>query len=288
MAITNGYITLAEFKAYVTAPGQTMAVSAADDSVLEQLIEQVSRYFDGETSRTFYPRVETRSLSVPDDEDQNDTQILYVDDDLLEITTLTNGDSSVIAAASYHLLPKNQSPRYGIQLRNTASISWQTTSAGDPDFAITCLGYWGYHNDYAQHAWATGSTLNEVGGLNATDTTFTVTSGTNFSAGQIVKCESELMIISSISTNDLTIIKRGDNGSTAATHVDTSTITIWIPIKEIKQAAYEVIQAARLRRFGQSQSGITRVTAAGIVIMPQDITEMAQRVIDRYRKLVWL
>ena len=56
MAITNGYATLAEYKAYIAMRGLAGAVGtdASDDGVIEDLIESVSRFIDRQTGRRFY------------------------------------------------------------------------------------------------------------------------------------------------------------------------------------------------------------------------------------------
>lgn len=55
MTITNGYATLAEYKAWITMRGGTIATDTADDAVIESLIEAASRYIDNELVGTrFY------------------------------------------------------------------------------------------------------------------------------------------------------------------------------------------------------------------------------------------
>ena len=54
MSITNGYATLAEYKSFITMRGSTMSTDAADDAVIENLIEQASRYIDRETGTRFF------------------------------------------------------------------------------------------------------------------------------------------------------------------------------------------------------------------------------------------
>ena len=51
MPITNGYTTLDEFKEYALPDGAT---DAGDDAVIEEIIEAVSRYIDGQTGRKFW------------------------------------------------------------------------------------------------------------------------------------------------------------------------------------------------------------------------------------------
>ena len=57
MTITNGYVSLAEYKAYISMRGLSGSVGTdtSDDAVIEDLIEEVSRYIDRQTGRRFYP-----------------------------------------------------------------------------------------------------------------------------------------------------------------------------------------------------------------------------------------
>ena len=193
----NTYATLTDYKSFVTARGQTASTDATDDAVIKDLIEQASRYLDGETGRQFYPTVETRLYDIPQDE------ILYLEADLLEVLSLTNGDGTTIAAADYFLLPANISPRYGIALDTTANVQWESDSAGNTRQVISVQGIWGYCERYATRGWKSGGTL----GANISDTTtlnFTMTAGHTLEAGQIVKIGTELYNIDSVATNTIT------------------------------------------------------------------------------------
>lgn len=57
IAITNGYATLAEYKAWIAVRGLSGSVGTdtSDDSTIEILIESASRYIDRQTGRRFYP-----------------------------------------------------------------------------------------------------------------------------------------------------------------------------------------------------------------------------------------
>lgn len=69
------------------------------------------------------------------------------------------------------------------------------------------------------------STINEGGTYSNSDTTLTVADGTIFRANDVLLIDSELLWVSAVSTNDLTVT-RGYAGSTAATHADTTTVYI--------------------------------------------------------------
>jgi hypothetical protein len=132
MTITNGYCTLAEFKSFhsiTTADG-------VDDAVIESLIEGVSRAIDRMVSRTFYARTETRTYDVPEG------NCLELDDDLLTLTTLTNGDGTVITSSYYKLYPLNITPKRRVELTNT--YGWAISPTHGTNGAISIVGSWGY------------------------------------------------------------------------------------------------------------------------------------------------
>ncbi len=131
------YITLAEFKSYA----KIVSVDGIDDAVISALISGASLYIDKFTGRRFSSNTETHLFDVPTGRDRN---ILFLDDDLLSITTLTNGDSTVITSGYYNLLPLNKSPKYAIRLKDSSSYAWEPTSSGDYVGAISVAGAWGY------------------------------------------------------------------------------------------------------------------------------------------------
>jgi len=99
MAITNGYITLAELKLELDIS------DADDDTMLEDVVEAASRLVDNHTGRRFYATTETRYYS-PDY-----AYILQVDD-LLTVTTLKTDDGTrtfpdTWASTDYDLHPLN-------------------------------------------------------------------------------------------------------------------------------------------------------------------------------------
>ena len=63
------------------------------------------------------------------------------------------------------------------------------------------------------------------GTLAAGDTTFTVTSGTGILSGDIIKCEGELMRVTSVATHNLTVV-RGQYGTTDASHADAKAVYV--------------------------------------------------------------
>ena len=135
MAITNGYATLAEFKLWI----DDSSSDSDDDGVIEDIIEASSRWIDDETGRTFYARTETRYYDVPDG------RKLKLDDDLLTITAITNGDgASIDDSSEIDLVPKNTAPYYAIRIKAGSSYYWTQDSSGNVEDVISIAGTWGY------------------------------------------------------------------------------------------------------------------------------------------------
>jgi hypothetical protein len=270
--IVNGYSTLQAIKDLLNIT----AVNTTDDGVLNSLVNAASRYIDDYTRRTFYPRIAELLLDTPRG------RKLYLPDDLLAIITLTNGDAEVLTTADYLLEPANIYPKWAIMFKQSSTKFWSTDAYNNTEQVISVEGWWGCRQRYAEHAWTLGSTLNEGGVLNATDTTFTVTSGTLFNAGNIIKIEDEIMNVASKSTNDITVNKRGDNGSTAATHADTLPVYIWSVEPAVELAFQMIVRNFYHNRFGQNTTGISQITAAGVVLAPEDIPKSAINMLDPF------
>jgi len=285
MSTVNSYLPLTDFKNWLATRGLAGAVGTdtSDDAVIEDLLEGASRYLDAETGCMFFPRVETRYHDVPDSETY-DPRLLYMDDDLLEITTLTNGDNTIVPSTEYDLWPKNTTPHLGIRLKDTSTYQWVSDTTGNYKFVISVLGWWGNRKQYAQRGWLSGGTLGAAI-TDATTLAFTMITGHSLVAGQIIKIDSEIYNIASISTNTITPIKRGDNGSTAATHADGATVYIWQPNEDVKTAILQIVGNVYANRSGQASSGRISVTASGVVIRPEDVPPMAQKIIERYRRI---
>lgn len=280
MTTLGAFATLAEFKAYFTSRGGAqLSVDPADDAVLEQLLKQASSHIETQTGRRFMPSVETRYYDVPS-VDSDDPRVLKLDGDLLEVLTLTNGDGTAIPSTEYTLRPRNTTPYSAIRLIDNSTYYWASDGAGDTHDVIAVYGIWGFHDRYSK-AWATASTANEA--MDTTETGYTVADGAPYKTGDIIRFDNELGYISAVSSNDLTIT-RGENGSTAASHLTSINVTIWQVMAEAKTAVLEIANQAKARRFGQSLNNTETITAGGIVVSPRDIPASAMSFIKTYRR----
>lgn len=279
MATINSYATLAEYKAFVTARGQSITTDTADDAVIERLLKAASRYLDNATGRFYYPYIQTRYFSLPDEEEE-DGRSLEMDEDLLEVITLLNGDGTTIPSTEYTLRPRNITPYSYLRLNDSSTYVWTADSSGSTLDVISITGIWGFHNRYSK-AWLVGSTANEA--MDATETGYDVTSGTLFAIGDLIRFDNEFGYVSNVVTNTLTHT-RGENGSTAATHATSINVYIWQYMDEVKTVTLETAMQAYKRRFGQSSTNIETITAAGVVLSPRDIPALAVDFIRTYRK----
>jgi hypothetical protein len=274
MTAKNVYATLADYKAYVTARGQASTLDSTDDGVIDGLLETASRYIDDETGRNFYPYVQTRYFDVPESRE------LCVDEDLLEVITLTNGDSTTMPSTEYYLVPRNIYPAYALKITDISSYTWLTNSAGSYENAVSINAIWGFRQRYSQ-AWKLAGTLSAA--VSDTSTlSFSMTAGHTLKTGQVWRIDNEL-VQGTVTSNTLAIDERGANGSTAASHLINTAVYYWQPEQGAKNAVLEIANNAYHRRFGNSTSNAVTITAAGVVVSPRDIPATAQAFIETHK-----
>jgi len=275
MTARNAYATLADYKNYVTARGQTASTDATDDVVIDGLLDSASRFIDDETGRVFYPYIQTLYFDTPFSKE------LCVYEDLLEALTVTNGDAVVVSSTEYFLVPRNFYPAYAIKLNDVSVTFWNSDSSGGFENAVSIKAIWGFRQQYSRDGWKVGTTTTEA--LDTSEVEFDVTASTLFSAGQIVRYDNELGIIASTASGKITVVSRGDNGSAVVTHDSGITVYIWQPEQGAKNAVLEIVNSMYNRRFGNSTSSAVTITASGVVISPRDIPATAQAFIEGHK-----
>lgn len=137
MAITNGYATLAQVKARLGITDTT------DDTILESVVEGISRLIDDYCGRHFYQKTSTTFYFTGEFGD------LLVVPDLVSITTLKTDDDgdrtyeTTWTTSDYDLLPYNASsydkPYTRIETTPNGDYSFPTTAKG-----IEIAGTWGW------------------------------------------------------------------------------------------------------------------------------------------------
>lgn len=250
----NSYATLSEYNNYAKTRGVTAPTDTTDDAVIDMMLEAASRrYEDDHDHLQFYPTVATKNFDIPNWTSRG--QLWFGEtDSLVELLTLTNGDATTIAATEYDLLPANLYPKYGLAIKSGSDVDWEDDADGNTVQVIDVLGIWATHDRYTSDGWVLGSTLSED--LDTTELGFDLVSGTPFSAGQIIRIENEICIVSAVATNTVSTLLRGDNGSTAATHASGTAVKYWSPMTQVKEAVLEMVNVQYQAR-SQTSIGAT-------------------------------
>lgn len=129
-------ITRAEFKTYL---GIT---TTDDDDLIDGLLLSAQKFIEQETHKIFDASTITTRYFTWGDDTNDDSLILYLDHDLAEVSTITNGDGTTVSSSAYNLWPLNRVPYREIRLLPSSGIAW--TFDTDPDAAISVAGYWGW------------------------------------------------------------------------------------------------------------------------------------------------
>lgn len=177
---------------------------------------------------------------------------------LLELTGVNVNGTAITAVTDVDGFPDaSQPPFSAIQLTSFYN-SWYAycgTLTRTP--MITVTGWWGFSTDYAT-AWAALTTLSAAV-LTTTVTTITVTDvdadglygyGIAISAGNLIRIDDELMeVLATVVATNVVTVRRGVNGSTAATHLNGASVEVWQVEESVARACAR--QAGLLyRRFG--------------------------------------
>lgn len=226
------YASLGEIKWQMSAG---TASSTTNDDMVLALARAASAYVDRafQVRRPyFFPYSETRQFRVSGYHVNSYDNTFTFKDNLLALTTLSVAGQAIAAVEAW---PTLSSPYHYLRLTNS-SDSWSAYCGtdGSPNFA-TIAGIWGMHRDYA-NAWLAVDAL-AAAITTTTATTFTVASVSGYdanyrtprlSAGQLIQIDSEWMEVTHTdsATNTVTV-RRGVNGTTAATHLINAVVSVW-------------------------------------------------------------
>lgn len=126
------YATLTNLKKYLGID------EIVDDQILSNFLDQAAAITNKETGRVFIAETATKYFGTEDVE--NGRRLYLLKEDLLSVTTLTNGNGVVIDPSDYRLEPLNYSPKYEIYLIDP-EISFEFSEWYS---TITVEGSWGF------------------------------------------------------------------------------------------------------------------------------------------------
>jgi hypothetical protein len=207
----------------------------ADDPRLLDALQSASLQVERLSNRRFCPRRATLEQNV----NIFQASELLLDDDLLELTTLVNGDGSTIDPANIVTIPGNDGPISVIRLTGGEAFTWENT----PIRAVSVTGVWGWHDRWSE-AWRdSGDTVQDDPlGDGATSLTVTDADGADseqvsprFQVGQLLRIEDEYLRVLAVDTStNIVTVQRGANGTTAAAHVQSTAIDVYRPVADIE------------------------------------------------------
>ncbi len=223
--------TLYQLRAHLgLAPTDT-----ADDPRLIDALESATAHIERHAARRFIPRRAALPHHYTSGLD------LLLNDDLLELTALTNGDGSSINLADVIALPA-QPPYSLLRLTGSSAFNWSLS----PLNALTVTGLWGWHERPAESWRASADTVHD-NPLTSSSVTLTVgdadgadsaARSPRFQTGQLLKLEDEFCVVLAVSTATNTlIIQRAANGTTAADHPLGTPIAVYQPPAELESLA---------------------------------------------------
>jgi len=231
---------MASVKAFRINAGNSASWDDAENDSLADFILQASSDVIGELGWLPLPYTNTLLIDYSNTYVSKDRLTLWVTDaPLLEISTLTNGDATSIASSKYILQPNNSYPKQNVKLLSSGQTCFKAKVAGQWEQAISLAGIFGYVPHYARCWRDTGQEVQDDP-LSASSTDLTVSSATGFSRGQYLQLESETVLITAVNsdTNVLTI-ERGVLGTTAASHVQETTVSRYQHVTAIQRACTE-------------------------------------------------
>ncbi len=284
------YCTLTQVRAQL---GLT-STETKDDAQLAKAIRGATRIIELNWKRRFDIRREALVFDVPSGQRSSfgvysgvdyaagvmpapDDRTLAVDEDLLAVEQITNGDGSVLDSDDFILHRANKWPKFAIELKASSGVSW-TPSGIDRKQVIGVLGYWGWHKQYPDAFQDSLDTVQNAGGMNTSTTLLQVSNASGvaedlqsprFQAGQMLKLQSEFVKVISITTNDLTV-KRAENGTVAASHALATPISIFRPYDSVNDAAISIVIWA-YRRKDVNSFDVQSILGTGVRIIPQAI-----------------
>jgi hypothetical protein len=209
------------------------ANETADDARLLNALAAATTQIERATGRRFLPR---KAILA---QDFTGSTELLLDDDLLELTSVTNGDASAISLSDVLTIPAD-GPAGLLHLTGSTAFTWKLLKRQ----AITVTGTWGWHDQWAT-AWRDSGDTVQNNPLSSGATTLTVASASaadaagespRFQVGHLLKIDGEYLWVLGISGNALTVA-RAANGSAAVSHAQNTPVYTYQPPADLAALA---------------------------------------------------
>jgi len=208
-------------------------------------------------------------------------QRLKMDEDLLEVIVLTNGDDNEIEADDFILEPPNLYPKHCVRLVEGSGAVWETGTGGERRQVISIDGYWGYHNQYGDEDWVDTLDTVQDNPLSPSATSLTVgdadgvaadTLAYRFQPGNMIKITTGgvtefLFIVAANYTTNVLTVTRGFNGTTGTEHAQGTAIYVYRPMDNIVRACTRLVAWA-YRQKDTDTFDKAAILGTGVAIIP--------------------
>ena len=175
-------------------------VTARMVAQVDDAIEAATRDVEKRLHRILYPRIETHRFDWPADQYATSWRLWLDQHELISVTTLTSG-GTVIAASDFFLYPDSGPPYNRVEIDLDSSAAF---ASGDThQRAVEILGLYGY-NDDSKTAGALSAAISTT-----STTTVDVTNSFAVGVGDLIKVDSERMIVTGKAMVDTTINTAG-------------------------------------------------------------------------------
>lgn len=271
----------------------TMRASSSSDTVNDPIVLRnlrvVSRRIDrifASRRPYFAPWIETREFLVTPERVNSAEQTFLFADPLLALTAVTVGTEALVVNSTVKAWPPLTTPMRQLRLISPG-LSWYgyCDSNGDP-LRVIISGTWGYHRDWSNAFLAVTTLGAAIATTTVTSVTLTDIDGVDaygrqpwISAGSLLQIDSEwLEVVATNTTTNVATVRRGVNGSTAATHLNAAAVSVYQPEEDIRdvvarqagfkyarRGAYETVTVADLGtvQFPADLLGELRATLSG-------------------------
>jgi uncharacterized phiE125 gp8 family phage protein len=136
------YLTNDDLKIYL----EIDAGDETHDELLTALIARAQARIDRHCGQTFEASADTTRYFMAASVDEGgavDGHDLILDAPLCQITSVTNGDGTVIGSGSYIKLPLNAARWYALRLKSSSNVAWTYDTDVESDL-IAVVGRWAY------------------------------------------------------------------------------------------------------------------------------------------------
>lgn len=258
------------------------ATTTTDDDKLMSNIMAASARIDGMFSsryRYFMPVIRSITMQVRPTLVDSVLNTLKLPEPLLSLTSVTYNGTAMTVGTNVEAYVSGITPYSYLRMIGFSTdwynfVSWSTSY---PEPLVTITGVWGWHGDYT-NAWLSVDAL-AAAIVSTTATTLTVADvdgedafgfAPRISRGALLKIDNEyLEVTATNTTTNVVTVRRGVNGSTAATHLISAAVYVWLPEMNVQRICARQASLLYSRRGAFEVSTLNEIGVS--TSYPQDL-----------------